>query len=332
MEKKLLSLAVAAAVVSPINVLADAPEVSGFIDIIYTATDEASDVPGGKNTTEGKFTAEGEVDFVGQLNEQVTVTVDVDVMDTPGGASASANLEQARFDWSLTDDITLTGGLFNNPVGWEGHDAPALFQTTHGLIWHALDDQTREDGNNLIGLAVTADLGLVTGVLALTDDIGGADEENSLALVVGVNPIEGVEAELGYVTQDNDDATVCPGGGTLGLAGCGMGNHLNLNATVTQEISGFGLTGAVEIQMPDEVVDQAYMLMANATVGDTGFGGTLRLENISFDASGVDDLERTTLAGTYQAQDNLAFLLEWSNTDNGTNDNDLITIEMVGLF
>ena len=178
MEKKLLSLAVAAAVASPLSVMADVPEVSGFIDVIYTATDEASDPVTGTNPTEGKFTVDGEVDFVGQLNERAAVRVDVDVMDTLGSGS-SASLEQARFDWSLTDGITLIGGLFNNPVGWEGHDAPDLYQTTHGLIWNTLDAQTNEGGNNLIGLAIAADLELVSVIVALTDDIGGVDEEKS---------------------------------------------------------------------------------------------------------------------------------------------------------
>lgn len=66
-------------------------KINGFADIIYTLTDEASDVTGSTNTTEGKFTVDGEIDFSSKLSDAISVRVDLDLaMATNGGNNASA--------------------------------------------------------------------------------------------------------------------------------------------------------------------------------------------------------------------------------------------------
>ena len=118
-------------------------KVSGFADIIWTITDEAGDVADGKNKTEGKFTVDGEVDFESKLTDKISARIDLDLAmavntgvnapDEVGlpGPKDSAVIEQAFFAWTLQDNLTFLGGVFNNPIGWEAEDAPDLYQTTH---------------------------------------------------------------------------------------------------------------------------------------------------------------------------------------------------------
>ncbi len=301
-------------------------KVSGFADIIWTISDEASDGSGtdGKNLTEGKFTVDGEVDFESKLTDKVSARIDLDLaMATTGGANASAitggpadsaAIEQAFFAWTLQDNLTFLGGVFNNPVGWEAEDAPDLYQTTHSQNWEILDGETALNGNNIAGVALAAALGPITITGALLNDLRQADEENSIAIVVNATPVTGLDLEFGFVTQET-----------------GAENVMDINATYKNG----DYTAAIEILTADEVIDNSIMLLGNVSL-PMGFGVTGRIEKVAFDSSGVSDTDVITVAGTYQAADNLSVVLEWSTkekfTDTGVTDNDLITAEFISKF
>ena len=326
MKPRLFSVLVIATAMSGLQpALAADIKVNGFADIIYTLTDEASDVPGGKNPTEGKFTADGEVDFASKLSDTVSVRVDLDLAmavnggnnasAVTGGPADSAVIEQAFFAWSLPKDLTFIGGVFNNPVGWEAEDAPDLYQTSHSLNYGILDDQTTLHGNNIAGVALAGKVGPVTLTGAFIDDLQLAPEENSLAIIANMTAMKGLDLELGYVTQDNDIPT----------AG-GAGNVMDFNAVYTRG----KWTAVFELLMADEIIDSSILLLANYDFGNK-FGVTGRYETISA-AGGGPDTDRITLAGTYAAADNLAILLEWNTTDTGTTDADMLTAEFVAQF
>lgn len=301
-------------------------KVNGFADIIYTITDEASDVPGSTNPTEGKFTADGEVDFSSKLSDVVSVRVDVDLaMAVNGGVNASAVtggpadsavIEQAFLAWGLNEGVTFLAGVFNSPVGWEGEDATDLYQTSHNQNYGILDGQTLLHGNNVAGVAVAAALGPVTITGALLNDLQQVNEENSIAIVANATPITGLDVEFGIVTQDND----IPGAG-------GAGNVMDLNATFTQN----SLTVGFELLTADEIIDNSIMLLGNYSLPN-GFGVTGRYEIVSFDAAGASDTDVITLAGSYHVADNLDILLEWKSTDTGATDTDLLTAEFLAKF
>lgn len=321
MKSKLYSvLAIAAAMFCLKPVLAADIKVDGFVDIIYTITDEASDVPGGKNPAEGKFLADAEVDFASKLSDTVSVRVDMDLaLAANGGVNAglagpadSAVLEQAFFAWSLPKDLTLIGGLFNNPVGWEAEDAPDLYQTSHSANWNILDSQTALHGNNIAGVALAGKIGPVTLTGAFIDDLGLAPEENSLAIVANMTAMKGLDLELGYVTQDNDITAA--------------GNVMDFNAVYTLN----KLTLVFELLTADAIIDSSILLLGNYDFGNK-FGITGRYETISFDGPG-SDTDIITLAGIYTPADNLSILLEWNTTDTGTTDADMLTAEFIALF
>ena len=297
---------------SPVAQAASGVSVDGFIDIIFTGVDEASDGTGagGTNPTEGKFLADAEIDFSAALSDKVTVRVDLDFqLVTNGGANVygedSGEIEQAYFAAAISDNATLLGGVFNNPIGWEAEDAPALYQTSHTMNWNILDGATALHGNNVAGVAVAADMGGFTVTGALLNDLAQANEENSLALVLNASPTKEIDLELGYVTQDT-----------------GAGDVIDINATYSTG----ALTLAAEILLADAVVDDSTMLLANYAI-DGGFGVTGRYEMINL-ANGGDD-NKLTLAGSYEVAKNLSVLAEVSDTDSsGT----MFTLEFIALI
>lgn len=330
--------------------VADAAEVdvavSGFADISFVATDDATAEVAGKSPTEGKFGSAAEVDIVGTLNDKITVRVDADLdLVTNGGAnvagSDSGRIEQAFFAVTATEDVTVLGGVFNSPIGWEAEDITGMYQISHGQIWDILDGQTTLDGNNVAGLAAAVNLGMVTVTAGLLNDLQQTNEENSVALVVDASPVTGVDVQLGYVTQAS--RTDSAGTGTYGSQGTVVGSAedvLDLNATYRRD----DLTLAIEYLMTDKVIDAAYALVGNYKFGN-GFGATARFDSVGYGDpfAAVEDTDTLTLAGSYAWADNLTVMAEWrsQSDDNDTNtvpgggviaDGDLVQLKFVGTF
>ncbi|MCF6237043.1 MAG: hypothetical protein L3J70_11845 [Gammaproteobacteria bacterium] len=324
MNKKLIALAVSAAFAAPMAVQADSATVSGFADITLSITDEAADNTGvvsaddhtltGKNASEGKFGANGEVDFIKTVGA-VTARVDVDLSLSPGGSSGAA-IEQAFFAWGLTDTVTFIGGVFNNPIGQEAEDAPDKNMTSSSMVYKALDNQTVLSGNNIAGVAVAANLGVVTVTGAVLNDIQHVDEENSIALVINSSPVAGLDLELGYVTQAS-----------------GVENVLDINASYAIQ----GATIGFDYLVPDEVLDSVYDVWAGYDFGNN-FGAKVRYGACDDAANGATCVavlggdKVTTLYGSYQAAENLLISLEWKNNDAAGTKTDSLGAEFIATF
>ncbi len=319
----MVALAVAGALVSPLTAMADDAEVSGFIDVI--ANTDSDPV----------FTADAEIDISKKVGA-VTVRADFDAnLAGNGGGSYggqdSGRLEQAFFAWAATEQVTILGGLFNNPIGQEAEDAPDLNFTSHSAIWNILDNQTALYGNNLAGVAAAIAAGPATVTLAVVDDLGlatndaGDKGKTSVALVVNAAPMPGLDLELGYVTQDDVNGA---GNGTAG-------DVLDFNAAFKTGPVTLGL----DYLTADNIVDNAVNLWV-------GFEATpevtvkARYETVAFEGNGVDDSTKTTLHAAYSIEDNLLVALEWSDSDTdagqigtfGFADDSVTTLEFIGTF
>ena len=305
--------------------------VSGFADIIYMMSDESADAPVGghvagnpngctvgstKNCTEGKFTADGEVDVMATVGK-VTARIDIDVSLAPlTPTDDSASIEQAFFAWQLQDNVTLIGGVINNPIGYEANDAPDMDFTSHGLVYDVLNGQTALDGSNIAGVAAVVDLGEVTVTGALLNDLQQVDEENSLALLANASPMEGLDLELGFVTQaDNKDN---PNSAE---------DVVDFNAKYTFA----SFVAGIDYLTAGKIVDSVYDIWGVYQISDA-LAVKARLSTISYEAAGVKDTDATTLYGSWQANDNLLIALEWRNDDNGSTDTDKITAEFIATF
>ena len=301
MKKSVLALAVLGAFTAN-TATADTATVSGFADIVYTISDDAADPADNctvsatencKNDTEGKFGASAEVDFTATPADGVTVRVDVD-LELDG--SDSGNIEQAYLAWGATDNVTILGGVFNNPIGAEAEDAPDMWGTNHGVVWNILDHQTALDGDNIAGLAGAFGLGPVTLTVAYLNEIQHVDEENSMAFVVNYAPIEGLDLELGHVTQEEGAENV---------------SNFNVGYTGIE-----GLAVGLDYLAADEIVDAAYELSGKYTL-PMGLGFGLRLEAVEWAEDGADDTERTTFHISYQVASNFTAILEFADGDHG---------------
>lgn len=324
MKKCMIALAVTAATSAPIMSHAAAPEVSGFADIIYSLVDDTAD-NGGVNTNESKFSADGEIDVKGNLAEDVSVRVDLDINT---GNDDSADIEQAFFALKATDQVSIMAGTFNNPIGWEAEDTPDMYQTSHSIAYDLLDSQTSQRGNNVTGVSVVASVDMINITAALLNDIQDTAEENSVAVAIGLTPAEGIELELGFLTQDNDSGT-CTFYNSPADNNCGLGTIINANGSFTVES---GLTVAAEIMLPSELIDYSMMAMVNMAIPETPLSVTARGELLAIDG-GDDDTLALTFAGLYTHNDALGFVAEMKYIDGDFNDGDIqIAFEAVASF
>jgi len=314
MKKRLIAMAVAGAVAAPLAAQADDVSVDGFAEITYTITND--DTP----TLEKAFGANGEVDVSASPAEGVTARLDLDVnlaMNNAPDASGgdSARIEQAFFAWGVTEQVTLVGGVFNNPIGQDEEDVPDINFITHSAVFNILDNQTALYGNNIAGVAIAGGTDMFTGTLAYLNDIGGVPEENSIAVVINVNPMQDVALEFGYVTQDND------GGATPILAGNGggAGNVWDINGSWSN-IAGSGAEVGFDYLAASEVVDAAWNVWAGFGFGN-GFVIRGRYETVALDAGPADDPSAFSLYGAWEPASNLQIALEYRDGDSdGTAD------------
>ncbi len=352
MNKKLIALAVAG-VISAYGVAANAAdaEVSGFANIKYYVTNDSAIKNKGTateyNSKEGKFAADGEIDVVATAGA-VTARVDINLNLTGGGDSGA--IEQAMFAWDL-DAVTLIGGVFNNPIGYEAEDVTDMIFNYHGAVYTALDSQTKLDGDNVAGVAVAGAVGPVTLTGAFLNDLGQVSEENTFALIANYSPIAGLDLELGLATQVGNAAV---GDNTIGALNTSVGDVTNFNVVYTGVEN---LTLGLDYLAGDVVLDSAYDLWAGYYVG-SGFSVNARFSDIDLNNADVTtlvsnvatiatdlkavglpvgDSETTTINLTYKIAKNLKAALEVSTSDvtllsNPSTSNDLTTLKLLATF
>lgn len=335
MKKTIIALAVAAAMV-PALAAAEGASISGFNDITLTSDNDTT-----------TFGAATEIDVRSTVGA-VTVGADID-FDLNGGTGNNVNVEQAFFAWGAAENLTVIAGVINNPIGLEGEDSTDINTATHGQIYNILDGQTALDGNNIAGLAVAYNAGVATVTVALLNDIRGTNNEsNSIALVVNASPVENLNLELGYVTQDDKQAD---GTSTEDLTNTGTlssvanvgsaGNVINLNATY--DIA--GATLGFEYLAADNVVDSAIGLHAAYKVNDK-VGVNFRYDVVAYGSTAMgtdigalaEDTTSTTLSVKYKIADNLSVKAEYKISDdsvlgtNNTVDDEVAKIKFVATF
>jgi len=322
MKKKLLPLAIAAAMAPGFAAAAD---VSGFGDINYVVTDDAANVPGAKNPNEGKFGTNAELDFTASPADGVTFRSDVDLSLTgngtigannggganasgaTGGPTDSGSLEQAFFAWGATEGVTVIGGVFNDPIGYEAEDVNDRTFMHHDVVYNILDQQTTLKGDNVAGLAVAGAVGPVTLTGAMLNDLQQTNGENSFALVANYSPIKGLDLELGSVSQASST------------------KNANSAETVTDFNVAYspeqvaGLMVGLDYLTAGKIVDSAYSFFVSYDIGH-GLGVAARAENVSWNSTaaavvGTQDSKRTTFNVSYQVASNLKAVLENANGD-----------------
>jgi len=180
---------------------------SGWIDVRYIGSNELN------QNSERSFTTWGEVDITHDADGN-TLRFDLDLLNgggvdggTAGLGMGSANADPAALDTNLNVEqanlaipfdsmATLTVGIWNTPIGYEGQDSPDMPYGANGLLWAY---QPTNHAGARVDLTPTD---MVNVTLGYANDWQGVAQENSIIATVGVTPVEGVDAVLGYITTD----------------------------------------------------------------------------------------------------------------------------------
>lgn len=318
---------------------ADDLKVSGFGTINFNLTDEASDnscqdtsnTANSTNCTELQFSVPSvEVDFEKTVGS-VTVRLDLDFNVKNGVNIGNDDVEQLRFDWTLPVGqelgLTLTGGIFNSPVGFEAQDSPDKLQISNGQLFGMVP-------SNLAGLQLSGGTDMVSGSLLFVNDwrdFGNATvapatqalgEENTIGFTLAVSPMPEAGLSIGYLSSG-----LKPLEDTLDII----------------------LSGTV-MPSPDLELLYAIEFVSNETQDGTGItlhakhgkhGATIRYDKVETDGLSVEPTT-LTIAFLCSLEENLKVKLEWKQTDedvpnaqsnNGVSaDNDAVTLQFVAMF
>lgn len=276
-------------------------ELSGFADIVYTLSDSVNDTsPVLNESNENRFDVSAEVNLKTAINEAMFVRIDVDLNAQSGvrGGSDSSRIEQSFFSWTSSADISVKGGVFNNPLGWEAEDAPDLYQISHGQLYNIWDRATDFSGNNVAGVEVSAVIGSVQVAGAILNDLGNVADEPSLMGIANYSPKREprLTVEAGFVTQETGVKTI-----------------VDVNATFTMPM----LIAGVELLLPGEEIDFAAAATGSYSVTDQ-LSVTVRLDHVRYDLPGdptIDDVISVTLAASYLLDKNLVTNIEFRIND-----------------
>lgn len=174
-----------------------------IIKRIYVDTTYAAKTPSGSG--QKRFSSEGETELAFDYKKKVTFNLDFN-LTTSTDSRDSGEIEQAYFDMPLLQNLSLTGGVINNPLGWEREDAPDRDQISQGQIWSLLDGQTSLSGNNVEGVAFRGELGHSAFFAGLLNDLGDIANKRSMEVVFTSHPVDKLDLTAGFVTQSKLDA------------------------------------------------------------------------------------------------------------------------------
>jgi hypothetical protein len=296
MKKTIISGFATVALLAGFGAGASAAEVSGYASIWTNLSSDTA------STTELMTSVGAEVDFEKTMGKS-NVRLDVDLKD---GGAAIVTIEQAKFTQGLHSNLSLTGGRFNSPIGFEKQDSPDKWQFSNGQLFAGRPA-------NLDGLMVSWWGGPATVDVIFANDwkgqaIPATDFDNSIG-VRGSVKAGPVNVALGYLTSERT-----------------VGDLLNLVLLGTQG----PITGVFEYHTDD--LQDGWGLTGNYVHGKHGV--TLRYDSVELDVPGADASTTLTLGVSCKMWELVTTKLEWKQTDlGGTADKtDALTLQWVGLF
>jgi hypothetical protein len=317
-------------------------KVNGFAAILFPVLDQNTDglctdhKGDPANCLERFTTGWAEVDF-DYTQGPVKFRLDLDVPslgnEATGFASSGGDvgIEQARFDWMVPGgeayNLTVTGGAFNAPIGFEAQDDPDMYQITYGQLFLLVP-------SNLAGFMVSGSQGPVSGGIFYGNDFRGTTdgfgsllgEENTVGVHVNVAPIEQASLDLTYLSA--------PYGGDDDI--------FDAVLTGTGELAPM-VTGLLSGEYLHDRNNDAFAIVANVMHNTETYphGLTIRFDSVDCGKDGSSycgpDQKPTsiTLAGTVYLAESLSTVLEWNRFDpdvSGIDSFDQLLLEFVATF
>jgi hypothetical protein len=306
--------------------------INGFIDASW------SDFDTEKATTTADSQSLGldeiELNFLFNVGN-VSGAIHIDDYDNTAGypEDESIDIEQAHFTYTLENGISITMGKYGSKLGFEREDPAGLFTFSRAYGGTGTNISNGSDFN-----AGNVDAYVYEGVA-----VGYTGDVISLNLSFhngGDSNIESddLDTELSFSYTGVENLVL--GGGFLfnnqGNSGNNERDMINVHAAYTTgkflfaaEYSEIDVDG---VNVGDDDKLDAYMFLADYTISDK-MAVALRLSSneVSNAGDGVD-YDKLTIAPRYSITESLGAIVEFSDIDLGTEDANLVAVELTYTF
>lgn len=264
-----------------------------FINTTYALQDDAS------GARERHFSADGEIDL-SLAYERMQFSLDVDITDSTDNRDSGV-IEQAFVMFSVLPSLSLGGGVFNNPLGWEKEDVVDRDAVSHGQIWSLMDGQTNLAGNNVKGITLQGELAHTSFHVNVLNDIGDTPDKHSVEVVLNTEPLNRLNLEAGFITQAQLDDNPASAETLFDINGSWQGESAGV---------------AAEYFTGDKLIDNAFAVHGRYRLGP--FLAAVRWDSVSYLIANVDNTTSLTVTGAFTVNDTVKLAVEYRRNDNPT--------------
>ena len=239
--------------------------------------------------------------------------------------NAGIDIEQAHLTYALENGVSITIGKYGSALGFEREDPGGLY--TYSRAYSASNFNLGDVDSNVqegVALAYNTDVFGLRVSLENGADADIDDDNLDVELSLSYTGIENLTLGGGYYFDNQD-------------TGNDESDVLNFHASTVMGKFLLALEYTeidTNLAAGNSLSNDGYMILADYTVSEK-LAVALRLSSNEQDtgAPGTDpDYDKITIAPRYQITDSLGAILEFSDIDNGTNDEDLLALELTFTF
>jgi len=337
MKNKLLALLATFGLVGSASAVKinDNISINGFIDGSWNSSDD----DGSTNDTSNLGLDEVELNFLvnaGGLSGEVSV----DTNPTAGGADDGMDIEQAHFTYSLENGVALQVGRFGSALGLEREDPAGLYTYSRAygdVAISGLSTGSYFDLGNIDGISANVLEGVRASYAADTISLSvavfnqsreqeetstpNAEDNLDYEIAVGFSGLENLQLGAGFKVHNGRQAGSTPSSTDYSIFNLTAAYTLN-KLLLAGEYSDLDQEGA-----NDDL--SAYLILADYDVNDQ-FGFAVRYSE--WETSASAETNKLTIAPNYAITSSLGAILEYSSTDDGSNDEDQLALELTFTF
>ena len=301
--------------------------INGFIDASWSDLDTEK-ATGGINDNQSLGLDEIELNFLFNVGN-VSGAIHIDDYDNTAGypEDESIDIEQAHFTYTLENGVSITMGKYGSKLGFEREDPAGLFTYSRAYGDNASSGSAFNAGNVDAYVYEGVVVGYTGDVISLNLSFHNGGDSN-----IESDDLD-TELSFSYTGVEN---LVLGGGFLFDNEGSDVSTErdmVNVHAAYTTgkflfaaEYSEIDVDGGTGVD--DDKLD-AYMFLADYTVSDK-MAVALRLS--SNEVTSTLDYDKLTIAPRYSITESLGAILEFSDIDIGTEDANLVAVELTYTF
>jgi hypothetical protein len=331
MKNKILATLVAFGLVGSVSAVEinENLSINGFIDASWSDLDTEK-ATGGINDNQSLGLDEIELNFLFNVgNVSGAIHIDdhdnTDGTDTGYANDGDIDVEQAHFTYTMDNGVSVTMGKYGSKLGFEREDPAGTFTFSRAYGTDARSGSVFNAGNVDAYVYEGVAVGYTGDVLSLNLSFHNDGDSN----------LEGddlnTELSFSYTGVEN----LVLGGGFLfdnqGSDTATENDMVNVHAAYTTGKFLFAAEYS-ELDIDGPAVNDkldAYMFLADYTVSDK-MAVALRLSSNEVDST--QDYDKLTIAPRYSITESLGAILEFSDIDIGTEDANLVAVELTYTF